>query len=260
MGSTRIPASYCGVVALKPSRNGLSNTGLAPLCHSLDTVGLIVPTPGDLEIVLGQLMPGTCATGPSSPTIAVPGFARQVDAGGLEALERGVRAVESLGAFIQMDFSLSIEPDVVRRRGLLLCEVEGFEEFRDELENGDPGLSSGLVSFLRYGANQDVLKVDCARSYLEQVEMVVSAAFKDVDAFLLPITPGPIPLVGADPVDAANLSAWVNVAGLPSAVFPTGDWEDTEARGLQLVGPHGSDKWIATLAASLATFFVPNRD
>ena len=42
-GSVRCPASHCGVIGLKPTREALSRDGVAPLAWTQDTVGLLAP-------------------------------------------------------------------------------------------------------------------------------------------------------------------------------------------------------------------------
>ncbi|PSN44413.1 Glutamyl-tRNA(Gln) amidotransferase subunit A [Blattella germanica] len=54
-GSTRIPASYCGVVGLKPSYGLLSRHGLIPLVNSLDVPGIIARNVDDATSVLNVL-------------------------------------------------------------------------------------------------------------------------------------------------------------------------------------------------------------
>jgi len=51
-GSIRVPASYCGLVGLKPSWGLVSDDGVIPLSKSLDHVGPITRTVRDAEIML----------------------------------------------------------------------------------------------------------------------------------------------------------------------------------------------------------------
>jgi len=50
-GSVRNPASYCGVVGLKPGYGRLSRHGLIPLVNALDVPGLLATSAEDAAIV-----------------------------------------------------------------------------------------------------------------------------------------------------------------------------------------------------------------
>lgn len=54
-GSTRNPASFCGVVGLKPSYGLLSRHGLIPLTNSLDVPGIFARNVDDAALALGNI-------------------------------------------------------------------------------------------------------------------------------------------------------------------------------------------------------------
>ncbi|BGP36188.1 Trimeric GatFAB AmidoTransferase(AdT) complex subunit [Rhodotorula kratochvilovae] len=71
-GSTRLPASYCGVLGLKPSYGLLSRYGLVAYASSLDTVGIMAREVDALR----RTFDAASAYDPKDPT-STPDFARQ---------------------------------------------------------------------------------------------------------------------------------------------------------------------------------------
>jgi Asp-tRNA(Asn)/Glu-tRNA(Gln) amidotransferase A subunit family amidase len=63
---------------------------------------------------------------------------------------------------------------------------------------------------------------------------------------VLPTTPAEAPHVSEDPAGAADLTAWVNAAGLPAVAVPVA------GRSVQLVASAGDDERLLALAADLA--------
>jgi aspartyl-tRNA(Asn)/glutamyl-tRNA(Gln) amidotransferase subunit A len=55
LGSLRIPASFCGVSALKPTRGLISTQRLIPLAQSFDHAGPIARSASDLALLLGYM-------------------------------------------------------------------------------------------------------------------------------------------------------------------------------------------------------------
>ena len=87
-GSVRIPASYCGIVGLKPTYGRVSIRGVIPLSWSLDHVGPMCKTVEDTAIMLGA-MAGYDPKDSTSVDIPVPDFRKAIE-GGVKGLKVGV--------------------------------------------------------------------------------------------------------------------------------------------------------------------------
>ncbi|EKD78924.1 MAG: hypothetical protein ACD_41C00227G0018 [uncultured bacterium] len=87
-GSIRQPASFCGVVGLRPTYGRVSRYGVMPMASSLDTVGPFATTVEDLAIVLEQ-MAGFDAHDSTTSDRPVERYSAQLDVP-LEKLRIGV--------------------------------------------------------------------------------------------------------------------------------------------------------------------------
>src|SRR6266571_3682407 len=72
-GSVRIPASYCGIVGLKPTYGRVSSRGVIPLSWTLDHVGPLCKTVEDTALLLGAIS-GFDALDPTSVDAPVPDY------------------------------------------------------------------------------------------------------------------------------------------------------------------------------------------
>ena len=79
-GSIRQPASFCGVVGLKPTYGRCSRWGIVAFASSLDQAGPMARTVRDAAIVLGALA-GPDARDSTSAPVDVPDFEAGLDAG-----------------------------------------------------------------------------------------------------------------------------------------------------------------------------------
>ncbi|MEY2978966.1 MAG: Asp-tRNA(Asn)/Glu-tRNA(Gln) amidotransferase subunit GatA [Prochlorotrichaceae cyanobacterium] len=119
-GSIRQPASFCGVVGIKPTYGLVSRYGLVAYASSLDQIGTIAPTVEDAAIVL-QALAGHDPKDSTSLSVPIPDYTQslKLDLKGVKigliqetlgeglapavaaALEAAAAQLESLGAIVQ---------------------------------------------------------------------------------------------------------------------------------------------------------------
>ena len=165
LGSIRIPASYCGLFALKPTHGEISTRGVVPAARRLDAIGLLARGVDDLTVLL-QVLAGYDADDPRSRHRRVafslpdwePGNLRTGLLPDLRALgvepevadifEKALDCLPfELGKRRPVDFS-DWDFARTRRAGLLLMESEMLGTFAADLEDARHPVSDAFRAML----------------------------------------------------------------------------------------------------------------
>ena len=262
LGSVRIPASYCGVCALKPTHGEISARGLVPAARRLDAVGVIAREVGDLAVLL-HVLAGYDADDPRSRRRRValslpdwePGELRTGVLPDLEAIGVQPAVVEvfdaalvklrhELGTRRVLDFS-DWHWQKMRRAGLLLMEAEMCRTFAGDLDEASPPFRA----MLDYAARKSASDYVAADVLLDASTLKARRVFAQVDVVVLPTTPqGAFPLDQPAPDSQADLTAFASLAACPAVSIPMGTLPDGMPIGMQFVGAPGSDLRLLELA------------
>ena len=270
LGSIRIPASYCGVYALKPTHGEISARGLVPAARRLDAVGLLARSAGDLTVLLQVLAgydaddarsrrrrvafalpdwePGNLRTG-LLPDLAAIGVQPEV----VEVFDAALAKLpHALGDRRTLDFS-DWDFGRTRRAGLLLMEAEMLGTFAADLANAQRPVSARFRGMLDYAARKSAADYAVADRVLDAATLKMRRLFAQVDVLVLPTTPqGAFALNGPAPDSAADLTSFASLAGCPAVSLPMGMLPNGLPIGLQLVGARGSDLRLLELASVCA--------
>ena len=267
LGSIRIPASYCGVYALKPTHGEISARGLVPAARRLDAVGLIARSVADLTVLL-QVLAGYDADDARSRrrrvALALPdwepgklrsGLLPDLAALGVEPevaalFESAVaRLAHALGERRTVDFA-DWDFARTRRAGLLLMEAEMLGTFAQDLADTRHPASPRFRELLGYAERKSAADYAKADRVLDAATLKMRRLFAQIDVLVLPTTPqGAFPLGGPVPDNQADLTSFASLAGCPAVSIPMGTLSNGLPVGLQLVGGRGSDLRLLELAA-----------
>ena len=280
-GSVRSPASFCGVVGLRPTWGRLSRHGVVPLCWSMDTPGPLTRTVQDTALVM-QVIAGHDPRDPTTSRRSVPdhraalgagarglriGVARElvaspdVDAEVRDGLVAALGVLKGRGATVE-EVSLPLLP-LAGAVFMTLADSDGAglhqPWLRTRPQDYDRGtrrrlLTASLIPAARYHQAQRARAL-IRRQLLEALERW--------DLLAWPTAPQPAPPIarGAAPITAASQVAGrffarrsyvapASLASLPAVAVPSGFSRAGLPLSLQLIGrPFGEAPLLAAAHA-----------
>ncbi|MAG59690.1 Asp-tRNA(Asn)/Glu-tRNA(Gln) amidotransferase GatCAB subunit A [Candidatus Woesebacteria bacterium] len=267
-GSTRFPASFCGVVGLKPTYGRVSRYGVVAMASSMDSMGHLTQTVEDSALVL-SVTAGHDEHDATSISAPVPDYKKDLESGvkglkiGLpkEYFNKGidedvitnvrtaVRTLEEQGAKVEevslphteyvipayyIVMSSEVSSNLARYDGIRYGQGRGAftNEARRRIMLGTHSLSSGYKDKY-YGQAEGV------RTLIRQD---FEKALGKVDVLLAPVSPTPPFKFGERTDDPLKmylsdiLTAAVNLAQLPGLTVPCGFTKNNLPLGFQLIG------------------------
>jgi aspartyl-tRNA(Asn)/glutamyl-tRNA(Gln) amidotransferase subunit A len=250
-GSIRIPASYCGIVGLKPTFGLVPEAGVTALCPSLDHVGTLTRTVEQAAALLSVLAGREIALA-AVPRPRVGVLRVQTEDADLTP---GVRAAvaAALEGWDVVDVEL---PDLATAEDRLLGPMilyEAYAEHRERLAREGANYGPGTRALLDMGAEVSEAAYREALAGREAFQAAVARAFAGVDVLAGPTVPYTAP--PEDPpvgtpegeLEGRYTGPW-NLAGVPAVSLPCGTGEDGLPVGLQLAAPAGADAHLLSVA------------
>lgn len=265
-GSVRSPASWCGVVGLRPTWGRVSRHGVFPLCWSMDAAGPLARTVEDAALALGVIA-GHDPRDPLTSRRPVPdyraalgqgvrglriGLVRELMAGDTQpevarAVEAAAQVLAGLGAHLE-EVSLPLLP----RAGavfMALADSDGaglhLEWLRTRGAEYDQGtrrrlLAAGLIPAAAYHQAQRARAV-LRRQLLEALARVDLLACPTAHQPAPPIAAGAAPITGRAQVAGRFFArrsyvAPASLAGVPAIAVPCGFTATGLPLSLQLLG------------------------
>lgn len=278
-GSIRQPASWCGVVGLKPTYGRVSRYGVIAMASSLDSPGPITKTVEDSAIILNILAGKDIKDATTSPK-QVEDYTKQLndDISGLtigisddyftgvdqevsQAIMDALKVYEKLGAKIKkiklIDPKYAIAVYTILQRSEVssnLARYDGIRYGHDRSFFGDEAKRRIMLGTYTLSAGY----YDAYYKKAQQVRTLIvedfKKAFNDIDVFISATSP-----TTALPVGSSKNSAMFgeladilvepsSIAGLPGINIPAGFSKVGMPIGLQIIGPQFSESKILNVA------------
>ncbi|HXO00624.1 MAG TPA: AtzE family amidohydrolase [Stellaceae bacterium] len=211
-GSIRVPASFCGTFGLKPTYGRLSRAGTRPFVASLDHVGPLARTVGDLAAGYDAMQGAdpndpACAGRPVEPALPIlehgaSGLRIAVAGGHFAGSGVAAEAVATVAKALGATRIVEV-PEAARARAaaFVISASEGADlhlaDLKSRAQDFDPMTRDRFLAGALIPAGWVLRAQRFRRWYREQV----MALFREVDILLAPATPCPAPRIGQETIE-----------------------------------------------------------
>ena len=278
-GSLRNPASFCGVVGMRPSLGRVPEWPLYNQWESTSVAGPMARNVGDLALLLSVLAgpdpraplalgdPGSTFAPPVTGHLRDLRVALSVDLGGAFEVDDRVAAVveEAGGTFAREGSRVSAaHPDL----GLADDTFRTLRAWHFQAKLGPllaehpEAFKQSLADNIRLG--EDLTGADVARAYSQRTALAETMRlfFTEHDVLVLPVSQ--VPPFPADQefpsdingrpmetyLDWMRSAYFISVTGCPAISLPAGRTPEGLPVGIQVVAPHGADRRLLEIAAA----------
>ena len=255
IGSIIRPASFCGIVGLKPTFGRISTNGVIPLAPSLDHVGCFAPdveTTVRVARVLYETWTDAQAE-PQRPALGIPEgpYLERAEAATLEWFDDVCSVLVHAGYTIRRlrvmeDFAAIAD----RQQTILAAEAarvhaHWFADYGHLYGPKTAELIRRGQSIASAALERALAARDAFRSSMHQTMVQ-----EGIDVWVCPSAPGPAPFGLESTGDPVMNLPWTQ-AGLPAVSLPAGTDGKGLPLGLQLVGRWNEDERLLASAAIL---------
>ena len=277
-GSIRIPASFCGVVGIKPTTGRVSRYGVLPLDFTLDHIGPLARSVRDAALTLeviagfdprdesssrqpaGRYVPGE-EVSLAGLRVGVPEnfFFDSLDPGVEAAVRRAVSLAGELGAALVPVRLPDFNEINIIGRVILLAEASAvMAPFLDDRSKFGPDVLA-LLDQGRLVPATDYINAQRVRRLMQRD---FARIWRQVDCLMAPTTPVTPPRIGQPEVRiggatedtriaCTRLVRGFNVLGLPVLSLPVGRTPENLPIGCQIAAPPFREDTVFRLGAAL---------
>lgn len=262
-GSIRVPASYNGLFGLRPSHGLIACDNMVALAPSFDTVGFMTANLETLQLVAQVLLPQQTSTVASNTRLGVA--TNLVNSAAHKVLihnflakltEPGYESSEAKSFTVQ-SCELNIEQLQTSETFRILQGAEIWQTHGEWISTVKPNIAADIQARFDWCKTLSAKQVNIAKSAQQHIIDYMAQQLANVDAIILPTTPGKAPLLNEPPANLnqyrsqlLSLTAIAGLCGLPQLHLPLFELEGAPC-GISLIGKKGSDTQLMNIAQQL---------
>jgi len=268
-GSTRVPASNCGIWGYRPSHDFISVAGVNPLAPSFDSVGILAQN-ADVLARVGLVLLADAPVSPNKPTtihlireafaVADPDVQESLSAPiwRLQEIFDGVVRESSLQALVGDDARHSFATWAETFCVIQWAEIESC--LGAWIASAKPEFGPEIAASFQLMKQLDRRRVAEAMQYREQYFRSLNTFLGPEDLLCIPTTPALAPRKGDPPRRSSSGTGYyprtlslTSVAGmgrLPQVSLPIADADGVPV-GLSLLARHGRDSFLLEVAKTV---------
>ena len=270
-GSVRVPAALCSLFGFKPSQRLWSLDGVFPLCHDLDTIGLITNSAADASTVFSAL------TGISLPPVlssltgirlGIPNnhFFENLDPEVQDGFDNAISRLKTGGVIFEPIELPEAEEAASVFAGLVpydLVNTLGRKRFLSGRNEIDPTVFNRLSPAL----DLSEATIEQMRCRLGELSKLGARRLEGLDGFISPMTPLlPKPVTSCNNVKQASKftgrvlqnSRPANIYNFCAVSLPISHLTNNKPVGLQVHMVSGKDADLLSLCQSIELFLKNN--
>jgi amidase len=258
-GSIRVPASYCGIVGVRPTHGRLSVQGLQPLAPTFDTVGWMTTTAWAARLVGEVLLDEDEPRPRRRPTrlLVVEDAFDELEPEALQSVDAAIHEIEDrLGLRCEQATLAAGDLKAWFEVFRPIQGAEAYHTFHQWWRAHPDAVGPNVTDRLLAGSQVDAAAVDEARRRRADLIRLTATQLTDADAILaLPSAPGPAPILEdgvAPPGEAVRmrtlrLTCVASLLGAPAVSLPLAECANAPI-GVCLVALPGEDRLLLEVA------------
>jgi len=261
LGSVRVPASYNGLLGMRPTYRRVPTDGEAPYCESMDVLGFVANDPTVFKQVAKELLKEDPENSSFTKLLIATDCFNIIDHEVKTSLEKAVQFVgENVGTVEEV----VLAPEGLDEWAKTFRIVQGYEVWQSYggfINKYQPRLSPGPKERLQWASKISLQEYYEAYKKMKEIKEHLEKIISPGDLLILPTVSSIAPLKSA-PHDeitylrkqSSELLCISPLAGIPQVTIPLATQYNMPL-GISLIGANNTDLELANFGANLVEKF-----